>query len=273
MIPFFNLHSDEILYSGISRCIYHNKIPKSECNKIFSKKVTHPLFPCGIDSCDILKSFQLSTIVIINNYTLYPYFAALAEDHLASKIYQRMLMGHFHDKIGTILNLCPACAQIDQKTYGEAYWHRVHQIPLISHCVKHHNRLLSISAIDNFPDSGKLISCEQAIQKASLRPAFQYLNIDMQEKIAQSLTQNYAQQKIELLNQLRERGYSVKRNGFEVMRLALLHRFKLYLEEIGIEQMCVSFIINASRSNFNDYLNPFTLPAFLLVHQFIKQEC
>ena len=44
------------------------------------------------------------------------------------------------------LKFCPVCRAEDTKTYGEPYWHREHQIPLMPLCPKHgcHLRLVEI---------------------------------------------------------------------------------------------------------------------------------
>lgn len=40
------------------------------------------------------------------------------------------------------LKFCPMCAKEDRETYGEAYWHRKHQIRNMKICVKHKCRLM-----------------------------------------------------------------------------------------------------------------------------------
>lgn len=35
------------------------------------------------------------------------------------------------------IRYCPLCAQEDRKIYGEAYWHRLHQIPGVTACARH----------------------------------------------------------------------------------------------------------------------------------------
>ena len=54
------------------------------------------------------------------------------------------------DKTGTqrthrlwpkFLRYCPECVKEDVLAYGETYWHRVHQLPAMVYCTKHHIRL------------------------------------------------------------------------------------------------------------------------------------
>ncbi len=41
------------------------------------------------------------------------------------------------------LKYCPLCANEDRQKYGEAYWHRIHQIRTINVCPKHNCRLIN----------------------------------------------------------------------------------------------------------------------------------
>lgn len=41
------------------------------------------------------------------------------------------------------LAYCPECFREDMKNYGEAYWHRIHQIPTSPICIKHGCRLIN----------------------------------------------------------------------------------------------------------------------------------
>ena len=45
------------------------------------------------------------------------------------------------------LRFCPMCAKEDRETYGEAYWHRKHQIRNMSICTKHKCRLKASSVL------------------------------------------------------------------------------------------------------------------------------
>jgi len=41
------------------------------------------------------------------------------------------------------LRFCPMCVCEDENVYGEAYWHRVHQVPGVVYCTKHKIRLMN----------------------------------------------------------------------------------------------------------------------------------
>lgn len=44
------------------------------------------------------------------------------------------------------LRYCPVCAREEAVTYGESYWHTLHQLPLMTVCDIHHCRLLDASS-------------------------------------------------------------------------------------------------------------------------------
>ncbi|WP_338518410.1 TnsD family Tn7-like transposition protein [Alteromonas gracilis] len=46
------------------------------------------------------------------------------------------------EKLTPIAKYCPQCAQADEKNLGLAYWHIGHQLPGLTHCVFHHERLI-----------------------------------------------------------------------------------------------------------------------------------
>ncbi len=89
---------------------------------------------------------------IILNHTLFPYFyrispvekkeQALKELCAGTAVTPTWLWKMDSGTDGTSeLRYCPLCRQEDVSSYGEPYWHTVHQIPLLSVCPKHKCRL------------------------------------------------------------------------------------------------------------------------------------
>ncbi len=86
---------------------------------------------------------------LINNHTLFPYYAAFIPPDRAEEIIDLMRIGNgdiSYMKIGLISNsislnehfrFCPECFKEDIETYGEPYWHRIHQITGVFICSKH----------------------------------------------------------------------------------------------------------------------------------------
>ncbi|MGF6299532.1 TniQ family protein [Paraburkholderia podalyriae] len=48
----------------------------------------------------------------------------------------RRLLGQ-SNRVVNALRYCPACLSADLSSFGEAYWHRFHQLPLVSYCPEH----------------------------------------------------------------------------------------------------------------------------------------
>lgn len=61
------------------------------------------------------------------------------------------------------LKYCPVCADEDRKQYGEAYWHRVHQIRNMRICVKHNCRLVNSSVVAKSEQTFTLCPAESYI--------------------------------------------------------------------------------------------------------------
>jgi hypothetical protein len=90
-----------------------------------------------------------TTDIIINRHTLFPYYAPflLAERALRLKHYmENDNYGFVYATAGIAggkalrpnwLKYCPICVDYDRVTYGECYWHRIHQAPGVLVCPVH----------------------------------------------------------------------------------------------------------------------------------------
>ena len=91
---------------------------------------------------------------IAENNTLYPYWAISYPPDYRFET-ERIISGGSpvpeFDRVGALksrrswskcLKYCPICAAEDISRYGEAYWHRRHQLAEMIYCVKHRIRLL-----------------------------------------------------------------------------------------------------------------------------------
>jgi len=70
-----------------------------------------------------------------------------------------------HRLWGKYLRYCPECVRDDVKTYGETYWHRVHQLPAMMYCTKHRARL--------YESDVKVIGTFMGFHPASAEPLFE----------------------------------------------------------------------------------------------------
>lgn len=65
------------------------------------------------------------------------YYASLHNSHRKT-----IVLLHPMEKGAKALRYCPLCFQEDMEKYGESYWHRLHQIPAVTICPKHHCQIL-----------------------------------------------------------------------------------------------------------------------------------
>lgn len=156
MLSFFpEPYPDELLYSVLAR--YHirhgNIAAKATLRELFGNQKITAIYdlPCGMDR--LVRNLPLNnkhtTEGLIENNTLYPYYAAFLPTERAKQIKASMKSdfgGDIHSRCGIMASsispseyfrFCPLCNQEDLKEYGEIYWHRLHQIQGIQVCSKH----------------------------------------------------------------------------------------------------------------------------------------
>lgn len=87
---------------------------------------------------------------LLLNHTLMPYYLRIHNLDRKRLYLERVSAGSNESPKNTNpacpdgrqgLKYCPECYREDQERFGEAYWHREHQIPLIPLCPVHHCRL------------------------------------------------------------------------------------------------------------------------------------
>lgn len=95
---------------------------------------------------------------LIDNHTLFPFFSAFTPPERV-RLLRRNMRGDdgspVHMRSGVMasripsperLRFCPICKQVDEDRFGEAYWHRLHQVQGIQVCPAHNTFLESSSA-------------------------------------------------------------------------------------------------------------------------------
>lgn len=150
MLTFFpTLYPDELWYSAL--CRY--QVRTGNTNTLLTKS--------GVDSNLLLPDsgiyetikllpqgvFDIEDIII--NHTLFPYFCRMYPLEEKMEILKGLSIGvpmnprwkNREKQTKTVLRYCPICKREEQLTYGESYWHREHQLPLMTVCPKHHCRL------------------------------------------------------------------------------------------------------------------------------------
>lgn len=146
-------YPDELLYSVLAR--YHvwsgNTSPKMTVEELFGKRTVRSVWDLPANLNDLLSQLgsYWNADQLINNHTMYPYYAAFLLPKQATQVKKSMIDGDgstIHTRIGatasnvkvkTHLWVCSDCIGDDMEIYGETYWRRVHQAPGVFICPKH----------------------------------------------------------------------------------------------------------------------------------------
>ena len=147
-------YPDELLYSVVAR--YHvrsgNKSFWQTHEELFETVELQPykiVLPNNLNFLvsQLPQGSQLIVENLIKKNTLYPFFRSFLtpveiysfKDLLRSKLTTSISQAaKISDRErNRMLKFCPKCCADNEQRYGEAYWHRQHQIPGIMVCLKH----------------------------------------------------------------------------------------------------------------------------------------
>ena len=150
------IYPDELVYSWFCRYYVHSgcfshKMALQElyCKKsdYLNKEFIGNLNHGAIEQIE--KIYPMDELVL--NHTMYPQYARFIpleqkKDALYRLGYEPCDVHHLFCVLPRndgeqYLRFCPMCAREDREIYGEAYWHRKHQIRNVSICTKHKCRL------------------------------------------------------------------------------------------------------------------------------------
>jgi hypothetical protein len=156
MLSFFPTpYPDEVLYSVLAR--YHirsgNQSPKVTLRDLFdtTNVISTIDFPSHLQILsNKLSHFEVYTFEnFVINHTLFRFYAPFLSAEKSQTVFDLMRFnarGIIHTKTGimassvktpTFIRFCPQCLKEDFVRYGESYWHRLHQIPVVPVCHKH----------------------------------------------------------------------------------------------------------------------------------------
>lgn len=146
------LYPDEIVYSWLSRYFVHSGhvLHSAVLREFFCKRSDNPskefLGNLNEDAKKVIQKV-LPLREIILQHTMVPQYARFLPLVEKKKAMQRLEFDycdpHFlfpilvRDEEDAFLRYCPACAQEQQQTFGEAYWCRKHQLRGAKVCYKH----------------------------------------------------------------------------------------------------------------------------------------
>lgn len=177
MIAFFpSPYPDELLYSQLAR--YYTKSGylayTYAAKDLFEKKTIKPdiefISKLQPDALRILTKTK-SIEEIILNHTMFPYYGRFINREHRQKAFQSLIsLDRKHRNLLPLpvnkkrcLRYCPLCAAYDRDTYGETYWHRIHQLSGINTCAVHHCNLQNTSIAINSEGSPSLIVAEDIV--------------------------------------------------------------------------------------------------------------
>lgn len=145
-------YKDELIYSVLARYYVRSGYAKYVfvAEDLFLKRSVRPSFeylPALSDEVvDQLTKTQ-SLIDVLVGHTMFPYHCrflpldrrktALQSIIRMEKNYHNLILFPKRRTIPT-MRYCPLCVANDRDTYGETYWHRIHQIIELSVCPVHH---------------------------------------------------------------------------------------------------------------------------------------
>lgn len=155
-------YPDETWYSIVSR--YHRKSGNTKSTitsrELFGGTITSQkkVNPLALDNT-VVDYVRLHGPTIgtaeecFSKYTLAPYQMRYYSEKRKEEVLERIFdaselkktfvfTNHMYSRKQTMLRYCPLCLQEDIEKYGEAYWHRAHQIWVMDKCHKHGCNLL-----------------------------------------------------------------------------------------------------------------------------------
>ncbi len=185
MIAYFpTAYPDELLYSQLAR--YYTKSGYMAytfaAEELFVSKTVRPdmnfinsYTPAALQA--ITRNMPMEAVV--EKHTMFPCYGRFLSKERRQKAFQSLvsMTGNYHNllpisqsKTGEVrcLRYCPACADNDRDQYGEAYWHRIHQIIGFYVCPIHRCYLIDSDVIISGQATPSLKTAEEIIPQSEL---------------------------------------------------------------------------------------------------------
>ncbi len=178
---FPEIYPDELIYSVLARYYVHSGYPAYIfcAEDVFvSRRVRPDVEFLNVMKPEALKALcgKMSMEELIEKHTLFPYYARFLPWGRRNKAFMALcsMSGDYNNLLAIpkqkngeyrYLRYCPLCAEEDRQLYGEAYWHRSHQLAGVLVCPKHGSKLFNSSAIISGKASPNLVTAEQEIKE------------------------------------------------------------------------------------------------------------
>lgn len=292
-------YPDELLYSVLAR--YHvwsgNTSPKMTVEELFGKRTVRSVWdlPANLNALLSQLGPYWDADQLINEHTMYPYYAAFLLPKQAKRVKKSMLDSKgstIHTRIGvsasnvkvkTNLWACSDCIKEDIDTYGETYWRRVHQAPGVFVCPKHERELEETTASVKAQNQHEFIVATPDVERTKIR--LDGLNMDEIQllldisKETDSLLNNTRLQtnnntiRLKYLELLKQNGYATV-NG-KVKRDRLYQSFGAKFSDRCLELLQSSFMFEETdwlTTIFQKHRKSFHPLRHLLVMMFLETD-
>lgn len=173
------IYPDELVYSWLARYYIQTGYVRYAfvAEELFQSKIVRP----DIEFVNQYTTPMLQAITekmpmseIIENHTMFPYYGRFLQKERRNRAYTAMIQtkGNYHNLLpmpkrkgntDRYLRYCPVCAENDRKQYGEAYWHRIHQLQGVNICPIHKCYLINSAVRISGKASPTLVAAEICI--------------------------------------------------------------------------------------------------------------
>ncbi len=188
MIAYFPIaYDDELLYSRLARFYAASGYMAYTyaAEELFQSKAVRPdvefvnaYTPAAVEA--ITRNMAMEKVV--EKHTMFPYYGRFLPKERRVKAFRALvdMAGNYHNLLpipnrkgnsDRCLRYCPMCAERDRQSYGETYWHRVHQMIGIHVCPIHRCNLVESSIAISGKAAPCLKTAEEVIPLAET-PAF-----------------------------------------------------------------------------------------------------
>lgn len=166
-------------------------------------------------------------------------------------------------KQALVLRYCPDCCKEDENTYGEVYWHRSHQIPMMSTCPKHHCILCDTNILWR-QASMKLFCADEMVcpEKGVQFLPDESIEIKLDKYLLACLQAPYSEEDVtptsEISDALLKNGYAVwNQHGYRINTTAVYQvvsrQFDLKGEKGGYGKL-LAHILNEERNSKAEFV-------------------
>lgn len=151
-----SIYPDELVYSWCSRYYAHSGYPNYNAvlKELFDDKnyrMNYEFTGCFCKDARTIIDKMIDNESLIMEHTMFPYYARFTAHERRMSAFKALSKGEHIGKLlpnpishdTRYLMYCPKCAEHDRKTYGEAYFHIIHQVRHIKQCPHHSCLLLS----------------------------------------------------------------------------------------------------------------------------------